>query len=1193
MKFFAFEIRYWLRQPMVYIFFIINTLMIFGATYSENITVGGSFGNIVKNAPYVIANYYAIMSIITLLMTTSFVLASTTRDFTYNTFQILFTTPVNRVQYLVGRFLGATFISLLPMLGVSAGVIIGCLMPDMDAEKVGPILFNAHLHSFLLLAVPNTLFSASVVFMIAALTRNTIAAFGGALALLLATGIAGSFAEDLNTEWLSILLDPYGASTFSILTKYWTVSQKNTELLSIEGLMLYNRLLWLGVSLALILITVKLFSFTEKSKKGIAKAEPTVSNIPKLLKPLPSVNTRFTSSSWRIMFFERFKFEMKSILKSPTFIILMAAGLMNFIPSLISDSGPFGLSAHPVTHSMIDNIEGSFYAFLIAIIIIYSGSLVWKERESKIDEIIDATPHPTAISYLSKFCSLSVIVLIIQLLCIATSISVQLAKGFTDVRPDVYLKTMIGINYTRFLMLIVLSMTMHAFINNKYIAFFAFVVFLLLNNFLWMFLEVDSNMVQFSASPQYKYSDMTGYGPYVPGIVWFRVYWGIFAVLLALISIFAWNRGREFQFSKKLNAIKEGFRHSSLKMVVGLILAWLLTAGFVFYNTQVLNPYKTKDQETAASVDYEKQYKKYERLVQPRVTDVVYHIDLYPEDRRVKIDGVLTLKNKSHISIDSLHFTTVRFFTTSLNVKKAKRVYNDEKLNYSIYQLDSPLMPGDSLVINYTAEYDAKGFENEVSFNSIVDNGSFFNNFDFSPQVGYQPSYELQDRDKRKKEGLPELPRMPKLQRNCSAACMNSYLGNNSDWVNVETYFSTSGDETAVAPGTLLKAWKKDGRNHYHYRLDHASMNFYSFISARYEVLRSNHKGIDVEVYYDQKHKYNIDKMEKSMKKSLDYYTTNFGPYYHKQVRIIEFPAYASFAQAFPGSMPYSESIGFIAKIEEEDDIDMVFYVVAHEMAHQYWAHQVIGAEMQGATMLSETFAQYSALMVMEKEYGRDAMKKFLKYEMDEYLRSRGTERLKELPLMQVENQGYIHYRKGSLVMYYLKEMIGEAAVNKSLQALLETYKYKEPPYPTSHHAVDLFKANTPDSLQYIITDLFETITLFSNRAVKAEARLLSDSTYEVTIDVTSKKFRADSLGRETPVAVADWIEIGVLGKPEDGKKSGRMLYRKKHYIRNEKSSFVVTVKGKPYEAGIDPVNLLVDVVGEDNLVKISEPESH
>ena len=109
------------------------------------------------------------------------------------------------------------------------------------------------------------------------------------------------------------------------------------------------------------------------------------------------------------------------------------------------------------------------------------------------------------------------------------------------------------------------------------------------------------------------------------------------------------------------------------------------------------------------------------------------------------------------------------------------------------------------------------------------------------------------------------------------------------------------------------------------------------------------------------------------MKKSLDYCTRNFGPYQHQQVRILEFPRYARFAQSLPNTIPYSEAIGFIARVEQTDDIDYPFYVTAHEVAHQWWAHQVIGADVQGATMLSETLAQYSALMVMEKEYGARA----------------------------------------------------------------------------------------------------------------------------------------------------------------------------------------------------------------------------
>lgn len=101
--------------------------------------------------------------------------------------------------------------------------------------------------------------------------------------------------------------------------------------------------------------------------------------------------------------------------------------------------------------------------------------------------------------------------------------------------------------------------------------------------------------------------------------------------------------------------------------------------------------------------------------------------------------------------------------------------------------------------------------------------------------------------------------------------------------------------------------------------------------------------------------------------------------------------------------MPYSESIGFITDLSAQEDIDMVFYVVAHEMGHQYWAHQVIGADMQGGTLLSESMAQYSALMVMEKEYGRKHMRKFLKLESDKYQRARGGETQREQPIMKVK----------------------------------------------------------------------------------------------------------------------------------------------------------------------------------------------
>jgi ABC-2 type transport system permease protein len=694
-------------------------------------------------------------------------------------------------------------------------------------------------------------------------------------------------------------------------------------------------------------------------------------------------------------------------------------------------------------------------------------------------------------------------------------------------------------------------------------------------------------MVQYASRPLYTYSDMNGFGPFVSGILWFRGYWLLVAILIAFISVFAWTRGKETSIGTKIKLIKSGIMGKSRLVIAWIFIIWLACAGFVFYNTKVLNEIVTSDQFEELQVSYEKKYKKYQGINQPRITDANYKIDIFPESRKIDINCNWWVKNKGNTAIDSVHINFTRDYKTTFHLPGSKLIHEDDKLYYRIYKLHNPLKPGDSLLVNFTAIHEENGFENEVSYTSVVDNGSFFNNFDFSPQFGYQPDRELDDRDKRIKKGLKEKGRMPKLERNCTTHCMDNYLGNNADWVNVKTTISTSGDQTAVAPGSLAKKWTENSRNYFQYNLDHASMNFYSFISARYEVLRTKHNGIDVEVYYDKLHPYNVEKMQRSMKRSLDYYIKNFGPYYHKQVRILEFPRYGSFAQAFPGTMPYSEGIGFIANITEEEDIDMVFYVVAHEMAHQYWAHQIVGAQMQGATLLSETFAQYSALMVMEKEYGRDKMKKFLKYEMDNYLRSRGTERLKEVPLMKVENQGYIHYRKGSLVMYYLKEMIGEDAVNKSLQTLLQQFAYTEPPYPTAHHAVDAFKLNTPDSLQYVITDLFETITMFNNKV--KEVTKMANGKFELTLVVESQKFRADSLGKETEIPVKDWIEIGVFEKPEADAIIGKVIYRQKHHILKKVNVIKLILDKKPYEAGIDPMNLMVDVVSDDNIKKVEE----
>jgi ABC-2 type transport system permease protein len=1191
-EFFGFEIRYWLRSWMLWIFLAILGLMIFAAVGTDKVTIGGALENTYRNAPFVIENYYAILCLLTLLMTTAFVNSSASRDFSSNTDQIVFSAPIRKFDYLAGRYLGSAVIAVIPMLGVSLGILAAKYMPWADAERWGPVNLAAHAMGILVFALPNTLFIAAVIFAIAVLTRSTVLSFLGALLLLTAYGVAEALTTDLKNETIAALTDPFAIRTFALMTKYWTVAEKNRLTIGFTGLLLWNRLIWLSVGAAIFAFAYSRFSFVTRTKRvKTTKDEPAANTTP--LAAAHGHATFGAGARWA-QFMGMLKTEFRGLVKSTSFIVILAAALLNCVPNLILNASEgFGNTSLPVTYHLIELIKGTLYLFIIAMITYYAGVLVWRERDTGMDEINDALPFPEWLAYATKFISLMLALLLIQLVVIAAAVLTQAFSGYTRFQLGLYGSDLLLMDFSWFVFLAILAFFCHVLSPNKYIGYFAYIAFLIVNAFLWRPLHIATLLAQFGGRPSYTYSDFYGYAPYLKAWVWFTLYWLCFCGLLALLSILFWRRGREASWRHRIANARLRFARP-LALAGGLLaIAFVATGSVVYYNTKILNRLVSENDAQNISADYEKTYKRYEGMPQPRITQVKYAIDLYPETRNAVMRGDEVIENKTAQPIRELHLTLGDNFDSLIKLDGATVAKDDTRLRYRIYALAPPLQPGEWRHLQFEIKSHTRGFENSVTVPQLAQNGTFFNN-QIAPAIGYQPGRELEEKNDRKKHGLKEKDRMPALERNCTADCRNTYLSNDSDWVTVDTVISTAPDQIAIAPGSLLREWRENGRRYFQYRLDHDSLNFYSFLSADYQVARDHWNGpaglrIDTEVYYLKDHPWNVPKMQRSIQKSFDYYTRNFGPYGHKQARIIEFPRVARFAQAFPGTMPYSEGIGFIANLKHPDDIDFVFYVVAHEMAHQWWAHQVIGANMQGATVLSETLAQYSALMVMEKEYGRDAMRKFLSYEMDNYLRSRGRELLKERPLLRVEaNQGYIHYRKGSVVMYYLREMIGEEAVNRALRQVLQKYGYAPPPYPTSYALTDALRAQTPPELQYLIQDLFDDITLFSNRTLTARAKKRGDGKYDVTVDVEAHKFKADDQGNEREVPVNDWIEVGAIAAAPKGKKYGQVLHREKIHMTQTKGTYTFTVDQLPDKAGIDPLLLLIDRIPDDNLKSVN-----
>ncbi|HEV2126294.1 MAG TPA: M1 family aminopeptidase, partial [Chloroflexota bacterium] len=400
-----------------------------------------------------------------------------------------------------------------------------------------------------------------------------------------------------------------------------------------------------------------------------------------------------------------------------------------------------------------------------------------------------------------------------------------------------------------------------------------------------------------------------------------------------------------------------------------------------------------------------------------------------------------------------------------------------------------------------------------------------------------------------------------------------------SDWIDFEATVGTARDQIAVLPGTLRRSWTQGDRRYFHYRTDSPILNFFSLLSAEYAVREARWKDIEIRVLHHPDHSFNVDRAVRNVQASLDYFTDQFGPYPYRQLSMVEFPGYGRGARAYAGQIIYSEADPIaVARMDAgaADRVDYPLAVTAHEVAHQWWGQQVMGADVQGSQMLSETLAQYSAVMVLERTHGAEHARRSLLAMHEQYLNGRGRNATAEVPLLFTTAHGYILYGKGPVVMYALQDYIGEERVNTALRRLVKKYGKQEPPYPTTLDLYEELRAVTPDSLRYLLRDLLATITLWDLRATGARAMPSGSGHYLVTLNVEAAKLRSDSVGNDTEVPMNDLVEIGVFAEDKNGEGLGEPLYLRKHRIHSGQQAITITVPGRPARAGIDPYHKLI-----------------
>jgi ABC-2 type transport system permease protein len=1139
-------------------------------------------GRVLINAPRQVALSVAFLGCLGIIVVAAMMGRSVQQDFEYEMHHFFFSAPIPKYAYVFGRFLGALATLVVVFSAILFGTLLGTALPGIDPSRVGPYSVVGYLLPLVFTLLPNLFIFGAIFFVLAALTRRMLAVYVASVVMLIGYIVAPSLARDLDYKTLAALIDPFGTTALIRLTEYWSLTERNTLQIPLSGVYLVNRVLWSLFSLVVLALGYWRFSFvsTPAGRRGQPRtdAESATAKAPSAadLHEKPD----FAARSLAVLLAKSSWLALRECVKNVYFAVIVLAGMLTLIVSSLDMGEMYGTKTYPVTYMVLELIRDVFALFVLIVTTFYAGEMVWREREARMAQMVDALPVPSWLPLAAKTIALVMLQVLLLLAAIVCGMGIQLAHGYLTLEPGLYLTTLFGILLPRYVLLAVLAMAAQSILNHKYLAYFALVTYYVATLFLGGF-GLDHPMLVYGALPDVTYSAMNRFGHYLPLQRALQVYWGGAAIVLFTIALVLWPRGVSDSFSERLQLARRRLTPGVLGAFAAGILVFAASGALLWYNLVHLGAYQTAWHKERVRAEYELRYKRYAALPQPRVTDVDLQVDIHPDTRTLKVHGFYQLENRTGIPVrDVVLFQKPGPELRPRFSQPARLLRADREHGIYRYLLASPLQPGARMALEFDLFDTPGGILGLGRDTAVVGNGTFFSN-EVLPHVGYQRVFELEDDRDRKRHGLAPRERM--AAREDERARANNYIANDADWIRFDAVVSTSPDQIVVAPGTLEQEWMSGGRRWFHYKADKPVLNFYTFQSARYEVRHDRWQDVTIDVYYQPGHDFNVDRMIRGAKAALEYGSKHFSPYQNRELRIAEFPRYASYAQAAPGTIPFSESVGFIAKVDPESrkDIDYPYYVSAHEVGHQWWAHQIVGADMRGATVLSESLAEYTALMTMKTTLGPAKMRRFLRYDLEEYLMGRARENKKELPLAQNENQGYIHYHKGSLALYLLQDLVGEDAVNGVLHALLAEYAYKGPPYPTVTTLVERLRAITPPDKAYLIDDLFEAIVLYENHADGATAKRRPDGKYEVEIRATAGKVRAGEQGEEKPVPLHDYIEFGV----DD--QDGNPLARERRLVTQGDQRVVLVVAGRPARAGIDPDNKLIDKKPTDNMLPV------
>ncbi len=1057
------ELKFYQRQPLCWLAVVLSCAFVFLLTSG---VPGSAEQNPLKQLLFACS---AAAMLVLPLLTGALAPLAFLREQQSGITELIRATPVSHLSWCLSRTVGLLLLCITMTLLLSGVLLFG--LWRVDAVPFDSQLISTFLAIFLLQYLPALLllcvlqlwlslkFGSVILLYVAA-----ILLWAGYMALAAATGSPLMANSQIVAPWLWQLMLYADFYAITPLLQQFMTGQQSLQL---DLSFIVNRLVLLSTSVLLLWSALQMKKLdaaaaTSALKPAVLAKDSTASN-QRSFQAVPVQNSGLDVVSKLRLLGQLSLVNTRQLMLHPgSWLSLLGLAALAFSEVVSGVDYAEAMSVlNPTSRDALNQVMWDLVPRFGALLVVFwSTKLSWLNKSCQMHELIASTAVSGRVLLFSQLISLTVLLLVFMALMLSAVMVAQLFVTSAPLQWSEYL-LQAGYQWVPLWLLMLLCVSLHSLCRNALLALLLIALVLVLHmSPLPAMVGLEHPLWLLFTTPLHAADELWGYQSSSAGFWPFTLFWFLLALIALVLALAFYHRGT-------------GFSGPVLRMALAAKLTFVLPLVFMLLGYQgwqldqqlsAEQPLMHSSERLQWRADYETEYQHWQYKPQPVVTALYSEVDFEPKAQSAQLKLVFTLSNNTQQPIRKVlvgqHWA---YPLQQIEMTGAELSGENRPLGQREFTLTSPLLPGQHRSLTVQLQLKQKGLLPAAMHQLIRPDFSYLRSVPLFPAVGFVPEYRIRDNSIRTHYGLAELTELKPSEASTAQAAYQ--------WVKMESVISVPVGQQAITQGALVKQWQQDGRSFFHYKTSRPLRAISAFVVVPWQAKQVQHGKVLLEMYVPEQNQ-STDLTMLAMQQTLSWFEQEISPYSGEVLRLVSMPELDSggTGYALPQLVLINHRVGVRARQAADAGFSQVYRRAVHEVAHQWFGHDMGNGVPGDGTFLVESLAKYVELVLIEQHFGRDAMQALVDYEKERFARAQA--RSKSQPSSLIDSdESYDQYSRATLVFARLRSELGDQCITAALRQLWLKHGYPNTP-ASSMDFVRQLKLASPEEQHVLIDQL-------------------------------------------------------------------------------------------------------------------------